>query len=124
MSDWVCSGCGEPCEWDLGSSGDLVSECCGEDASDGLSIEIEGEPLKELKLDPEAIVEFVRNEEEANAMDIMFARAVTSENAQEVIDNTPRYTCPDCGMISYHPKDIENHYCGNCHRFEIDRGQQ
>ncbi len=79
---------------------------------------------KKLKLDPGAIVEFVRNEEEANAMDIMFARAVTSENAQEVIDNTPRYTCPDCGMISYHPKDIENHYCGNCHRFEIDRGQR
>jgi len=24
-------------------------------------------------------------------------------------------TCPECGMTSYHPKDIEEGYCGNCH---------
>lgn len=25
------------------------------------------------------------------------------------------YTCPKCGMTSYHPEDIKNQYCGNCH---------
>jgi hypothetical protein len=27
------------------------------------------------------------------------------------------YTCPKCGMTSYHPEDIKNKYCGNCHQF-------
>jgi hypothetical protein len=26
-------------------------------------------------------------------------------------------TCPQCGMTSYHPEDILQRYCGNCHRF-------
>lgn len=25
------------------------------------------------------------------------------------------YTCPKCGMTSYHPEDIKHKYCGNCH---------
>ena len=25
--------------------------------------------------------------------------------------------CLDCGMTSYHPDDIKNIYCGNCHKF-------
>jgi hypothetical protein len=25
------------------------------------------------------------------------------------------YTCPKCGRTSYHPKDVEHRYCGNCH---------
>jgi len=24
-------------------------------------------------------------------------------------------TCPRCGMTSYHPEDIRQGYCGNCH---------
>jgi hypothetical protein len=24
-------------------------------------------------------------------------------------------TCPRCGLTSYHPKDISEGYCGNCH---------
>lgn len=27
----------------------------------------------------------------------------------------PSITCPSCGLTSYHPKDIEVGYCGNCH---------
>lgn len=27
------------------------------------------------------------------------------------------FTCPVCGKTSYHPKDIEHGYCGNCHDF-------
>lgn len=26
-------------------------------------------------------------------------------------------TCPVCGMTSYHPKDVEYGYCGNCHDY-------
>lgn len=27
------------------------------------------------------------------------------------------FTCPKCHMTSYHPKDEEHGYCGNCHDF-------
>lgn len=27
----------------------------------------------------------------------------------------PSITCPACGMTSYHPDDIREGYCGNCH---------
>lgn len=26
-----------------------------------------------------------------------------------------RFICPVCGMTSYHPKDVEQGFCGNCH---------
>jgi hypothetical protein len=30
----------------------------------------------------------------------------------------PSYTCPRCGRVSYHPRDIAEKYCGACHQFE------
>lgn len=27
----------------------------------------------------------------------------------------PSITCPNCHLTSYHPKDIEQGYCGHCH---------
>jgi hypothetical protein len=33
------------------------------------------------------------------------------------------FTCPACGMTSYHPDDVANSYCGNCHEFtSLGRG--
>lgn len=29
-------------------------------------------------------------------------------------DLTPSITCPKCGRTSYHPKDIEHRFCGQC----------
>jgi hypothetical protein len=29
----------------------------------------------------------------------------------------PSITCPACGLTSYNPHDIEQRYCGHCHRF-------
>lgn len=29
-------------------------------------------------------------------------------------------TCYTCGLASYNPNDIENKYCGNCHKFHDD----
>lgn len=38
---------------------------------------------------------------------------------------TPSITCPRCGRTSYHPKDIEELYCGHCHMWHEDmKGQQ
>jgi len=25
------------------------------------------------------------------------------------------FVCPVCGMVSYHPTDIAEGFCGNCH---------
>lgn len=36
----------------------------------------------------------------------------------------PSITCPQCGMTSYHPMDIEKKYCGNCHQFHNAMGKQ
>jgi hypothetical protein len=33
------------------------------------------------------------------------------------------YTCPECGLVSYHPKDVEHKYCVRCHQFESDRAR-
>ncbi len=30
--------------------------------------------------------------------------------------------CLVCGMTSWHPEDVVNRYCGNCHRFTRSRG--
>lgn len=30
-------------------------------------------------------------------------------------------TCPECGMTSYHPEDVRQGYCGNCHEFTTPR---
>lgn len=30
-------------------------------------------------------------------------------------------TCPRCGRTSYHPKDVEYGYCGNCHDYTTPR---
>jgi ribosomal protein L37E len=29
--------------------------------------------------------------------------------------------CEACGMTSYHPEDITQRFCGNCHRFLEER---
>ena len=34
-----------------------------------------------------------------------------------MVDEYPSITCPFCDMTSYHPKDIQYRYCGNCHNF-------
>lgn len=31
-----------------------------------------------------------------------------------------RITCLRCNKTSYHPKDVENKYCGYCHEFHRD----
>lgn len=35
----------------------------------------------------------------------------------EIRGAQPSYQCPYCRMVSYHPDDIKNQYCGACHCF-------
>uniref|UniRef100_UPI003EC114C1 hypothetical protein n=1 Tax=Streptomyces tendae TaxID=1932 RepID=UPI003EC114C1 len=30
-------------------------------------------------------------------------------------DSRASIVCPECAMESWHPKDVEEGYCGNCH---------
>lgn len=32
-------------------------------------------------------------------------------------DGQKNITCTDCGLTSFHPKDVQYKYCGNCHKF-------
>ena len=32
--------------------------------------------------------------------------------------------CGLCGATSYHPADVENHYCGRCHKFLDDVAEE
>lgn len=44
---------------------------------------------------------------------------------QRKIEEEPSITCPKCGRTSYHPKDIEERYCGFCHEWHNNmKGQQ
>jgi ribosomal protein S27AE len=40
-----------------------------------------------------------------------------TRQADRQASDEPSYKCPICGMISYHPRDIEHGYCGRCHAF-------
>lgn len=42
---------------------------------------------------------------------------MAKEDGTVTAPGVPSFTCPVCGMTSYHPADIANGYCGNCHAF-------
>ena len=33
-------------------------------------------------------------------------------------DAPPSYRCPWCGMVSYHPMDLQERFCARCDQFE------
>ena len=37
-----------------------------------------------------------------------------------MIQQQPYIVCPKCGMVSHHPMDVKERYCGNCHAFHDD----
>lgn len=41
-------------------------------------------------------------------------------NTYKISDDHKSITCLGCGFTSFHPKDIENHYCGHCHIWHDD----
>lgn len=43
---------------------------------------------------------------------------LTFTGKPSMYDRRPSFTCPDCGRTSYHPEDVKNSYCGNCHAFK------
>jgi ribosomal protein L37E len=46
-----------------------------------------------------------------------FAASVVFQKIGKRLGSQPSITCPRCGMISYHPQDIEQRYCVKCHLF-------
>jgi hypothetical protein len=42
----------------------------------------------------------------------LLARAITE----------PSWRCPRCAALTFHPRDIEQRYCGRCHRFAETEG--
>jgi ribosomal protein S27AE len=42
------------------------------------------------------------------------AFALYAEIRQREGTTTTSITCPRCGMTSFHPKDVEQGYCGRC----------
>jgi ribosomal protein S27AE len=53
------------------------------------------------------------------------ALADEAEAGYDVTRLRPRITCPTCGRVSHHPKDVEERYCGNCHQWHdlMDKGE-
>jgi Zn ribbon nucleic-acid-binding protein len=45
-------------------------------------------------------------------------RVITEEMVRAILwqgeDRFPSITCPRCGLVSYHAKDIEHRYCARC----------
>lgn len=37
-----------------------------------------------------------------------------------IVEDGKAIKCGTCGMTSWHPKDVEYRYCGNCHKFHED----
>jgi hypothetical protein len=51
----------------------------------------------------------------------VYAAAVPTPAAAPPADGPPSFTCPDCHMVSIHPDDVANGYCGQCSTFPGDR---
>jgi ribosomal protein S27AE len=60
---------------------------------------------------------------ELHRIKIAEARAASGVDRLKADAKPDSYTCPDCGAVSYHPKDIEHRYCGRCHQFEEFRNK-
>jgi len=43
-----------------------------------------------------------------------------TDNKPDETPPPPSIKCPRCGMISFHPKDIEERYCAACHLWHDD----
>lgn len=66
--------------------------------------------------DPDAVPgrEFLRFGTDRSMM--TSAVQVTAELWQD-LEMAPSFTCPKCGMTSYHRSDVAEGYCGHCHAF-------
>lgn len=51
------------------------------------------------------------------AREVLVAELAREAAARAAAGEPPSFTCPRCGLTSYHPKDIDERYCGRCHAF-------
>lgn len=57
-----------------------------------------------------------------DAIETKQARESLDEAAAKIDAKEPSFTCPKCERTSYHPKDLEQRYCGACHEFFPEKG--
>lgn len=43
--------------------------------------------------------------------------AATRAKLARLMAQAQSITCPRCGLTSYHPDDVREGYCGNCHEW-------
>jgi hypothetical protein len=48
---------------------------------------------------------------------------VTAGKSYMIVEGGRAIYCLTCGMTSHNPHDVENRYCGNCHKFHEDEPQ-
>ncbi|HEX9996690.1 MAG TPA: hypothetical protein VGB45_06075 [Abditibacterium sp.] len=71
---------------------------------------------KHLRAPVQVTVE-INQQREARPEFIIFTTSSNNASASYI-------TCLICNRTSYHPDDIKNRYCGNCHRFLDDHPQR
>jgi len=82
--------------------------------------------------DDDNILEFLdRGRRAQQAVEVAISEVTTHPMEGEVcigkhcrmhaVLDLPSITCPVCDMTSYHPSDIAEGYCGNCHEFTGER---
>jgi hypothetical protein len=49
------------------------------------------------------------------------ARQTIYRDATPMRVEQPSFTCPDCGLVSYHPVDIREGWCNVCKKGDLER---
>lgn len=74
--------------------------------------------LFEKKGGDEDVRRYASREEAEAGHDEMVREYIARQGVNMRIESPDGYKCPRCLLVSHHPKDIENRYCGHCHQFE------
>jgi len=91
MSSQRCPGCDQPPRMVIGDR----QAFCGNDDCQVFAWDLEGDPAK-------------------------FKAKAQVVDLTPMLVLEPSITCPRCGSVSYHPDDIDQHYCGRCHWWTSD----
>ena len=102
-----------PCLRD-GRQGNELLSCAGVDKGNHHGAGAEGAGQLGMRISRADILAYVRS---------LRPPAVRSQSEPHVVvdalvsDDGSRIKCLKCGMVSYHPGDVEHRYCGYCHEF-------
>jgi hypothetical protein len=76
-------------------------------------------PLPTKPIDPQLLLDYInRGLKAQRAVDDELARTIGQRWL--VLHDGRAIKCLVCGWVSWHPTDVEQRYCGHCHRFLED----